>query len=71
MNSGKGLVDFLVAIVLILIFVDLFYKSYHLDCSPSAHWFLKGMDHECQALKEKLAEQQLREKAPRHEEDDD
>ena len=70
MNSGKGLVDLLVAIVLILIFIDVFYKSYHLDCSPNAHWFLKGMDHECQGLKEKLEEAQ-HEKAQRPEEDDD
>jgi hypothetical protein len=69
MNSGKGLVEFLVALVFLLILGDVFYKSAHLDCSPSAPWYLKAMDHECQGLKDKLAEE--REHVSRHEEDDD
>lgn len=67
----NGLGRLAIAILYLLLLVDVAYKSSHLNCSPTAPWYLQAMEHECQELKEKLEEQKRQEKSPRHDEVDD
>jgi hypothetical protein len=51
--------DLIIGFLVFLVMVDAFYKGSHPDCRPNAPWFLKAMEYECFAIKEKAAEEAI------------